>query len=178
MSREKSKHTLLILFTAVLGIVLIVRLFILTVLQSDKWQKYADDVSQRIVYETAPRGDILDRNGQCLASSRPVYSVNISRVGLTSEKALQISSKVMEILEEQGENIAVTQDEIRNKMKTSDYYSYMPIQLAVDISKDTADIIKKYNYNGVQISTDYVRVYHNGALASHVIGYLGRISEY
>ena len=90
MSREKSKHTLLILFTAVLGIVLIVRLFILTVLQSDKWQKYADDVSQRIVYETAPRGDILDRNGQCLASSRPVYSVNISRVGLTSEKALQI----------------------------------------------------------------------------------------
>ena len=178
MGRGKSKHTLLILFTAVLGIVLIVRLFILTVLQSDKWQKYADDVSQRIVYETAPRGDILDRNGQCLASSRPVYSVNISRVGLTSEKALQISSKVMEILEEQGENIAVTQDEIRNKMKTSDYYSYMPIQLAVDISKDTADIIKKYNYNGVQISTDYVRVYPNGALASHVIGYLGRISEY
>ena len=177
MGSRKSKHTLLILFTGVLCAVLIVRLFILTVFQNEKWQKYVEDISQRSVYETAPRGDILDRNGNILATSRPVYSVKINRLGLTSENALSISSEIIDILAEQGEDIRITQNEIRSLMDNPDYYSYMPVELADDVSESTVRKIEECNYKGVQIFTDYVRTYPNGTLASHVIGYLGRITE-
>lgn len=59
-----SKHRIIVGFLAVIGSILLVRLFILTVVEHDRWDEYADDVSSRAVYETAPRGDILDRNGK------------------------------------------------------------------------------------------------------------------
>ena len=67
------------IFMSALGIILVGRLFMLTVAESDKWKSFAEDMSVRAVYETAPRGDILDRNGNVIATSRAVYSVNINR---------------------------------------------------------------------------------------------------
>lgn len=174
---KKSKHMLIIIFTGLLGVLLSVRLFSLTVLQHEKWQSCADEASLRAVYETAPRGDILDRNGEIIASSRPVYSVNISRVDITREKALENTARVMDILTQRGENITTTQEEVREALSDRGYSSYMPITLAEDISEETADIILAESLPQVQVSVNYVRDYPEGAFASHVIGYMGRISE-
>ena len=175
--KKQSKHALMIWFVATLGILLAARLFMLTVVESGKWQSYADDASLRTVYETAPRGDILDRNGAVLATSRPVFSVHLSRVNLTKEKALETASRIMDILTERNEDIQITQQEIRQKIEAEDYDSYLPILLAENISEETAEKIKAAAYSGIQISTDYVRTYPNGSTAAHVIGYLGRISS-
>ena len=177
MKTGKSKHTLISAFAVILSIILLSRLFVLTVVQNGKWDKYVESVSQRIIYQTAPRGDILDCEGRVLATSRPVYSVSLSRVGLTSDRAVEILSEVTGILNEQGENIRITQQELREKLEDEGYYSYMPLLLADDVSEETADRILSCRYGGVQISADYIRTYPNGSLASHVIGYLGRISE-
>ena len=89
-----SKHRIIVGFLAVMGSILLVRLFLLTVVEHDRWDDYADDVSSRAVYETAPRGDILDRNGKKLATSKAVYSINLSRVNLSEEDALAASAEV------------------------------------------------------------------------------------
>lgn len=174
---KKSKHSLLIWFMGILGAVLVARLVSLTIFQEEKWSAYADDMSMRVVYENGPRGDITDRNGDILATSRRVYSVNISRVNIDKEDALTSASEVMLLLKEQDEDVSVTPEEVQEILEDTGYNAYMPIVLAEDISQETAQAIEAAGYPGVKIAENYIREYPNGALASHVIGYLGRISE-
>ena len=164
------------IFMSALGIILVGRLFMLTVAESDKWKSFAEDMSVRAVYETAPRGDILDRNGNVIATSRAVYSVNINRSDMDKESMMETASSVMALLQEMNEDIDVTMDEVRENISDSGYYSYMPITLAEDISETAVEAIKNAGYKGVNISTNYVREYPNGAFASHILGYLGRIT--
>lgn len=167
----------MIWFAGALGILLMLRLFVLTVVSHEEWNTYAEDVSMRVVHETAARGDILDRNGAVLAGSRAIFSVNLSRANLTREKALEGASAVMEILQNNGEDCSITQQEVLETLKDTGYTGYLPIELAADISAGTVKQILAKKLPGVHISTDYVREYPNGALASHVIGYMGRISQ-
>ena len=91
MKREKrSKHSLMSIFMIFMGLVLSMRLLVLTSVQAGEWKSAAEDMSVRTVYETAPRGDILDRNGVVLATSRPVYSVCVSRAGTRCWKRLPL----------------------------------------------------------------------------------------
>ena len=183
-----SRHKYILLFMTILGTVLVLRLFALTVVEHQKWSTYADDMTMRAVYETAPRGDITDRNGEIIATSKAIYSVNLSRVnpdgndnpagaGLEREEALESANLVMEDLKAYGEDISVTGEEVREQIEDKSYTSYMPILLAEDIASETAEAIKEAEYPGVIISVNYIREYPEGSLASHTIGYLGRISQ-
>ncbi len=107
-----SKHKMILIFLSILCCVLLIRLFVLTVVQHDKWKGYGEAASLRAVYETAPRGDILDRNGKKLATSKAVYSVNLSRVNLPVETALASAAGAYEILKQNGEDVETTQQEI------------------------------------------------------------------
>lgn len=173
----KSRHLLIICFAGILGAVLCVRLFALTVIDKQKWTSYAEDISLRAVYETAPRGDILDRNGEVIATSKAVYSVNISRINLTEEKAFENAAAVIDILKENDEDVEITQSEIKKSLSDTGYNAYMPITISKNVSSETAEKIEAENYPGVQIAVNYIRDYPQGELASHVIGYLGRISK-
>lgn len=177
MSAQRSKHSLIVWFMAVLGAALVFRLFMLTVIDSREWNSYAEDMSMRAVYETGPRGDITDRNGKVIATSRAVYSVNISRVNIDKDEALVSAAEILEIISGNGEDTSVSYDQICESIDDKGYMSYMPIVLAEDVSAETAEMIQSADYPGVSISKNYVREYPQGSLASHVIGYIGRISE-
>ena len=174
---RQSKHSLITVFMMAAAAALLIRLFVLTVAENEKWQAAAEDMSVRAVYETAPRGDILDRNGNVLASSRAVYSVVISRAGLEKDEAAESAAEVLRLLEGMDENVTVTSGEISEALSYTGYDSYMPVSIAENISEEAVQAIQDKQYDGVNIVTDYVRYYPNGALASHVLGYLGRISE-
>ncbi len=178
MKREKrSKHSLMSIFMIFMGLVLSVRLLVLTSVQAGEWKSAAEDMSVRTVYETAPRGDILDRNGVVLATSRPVYSVCVSRAGMDRDEMLETAASVMSELEELGEDLNVTIDEVRDAVSDTGYTAYMPVVIAEDVSEEAADSIQRQRIKGVTVSTEYVRSYPQGSLASHVLGYMGRISS-
>ncbi len=177
-----SKHRLILSFMIVLGAVLFIRLAHITVVGHDKWDSYAEDMSMRAVYETGPRGDIIDRNGKIIASSRPVYSVNISRAdmvsrGVSREDAMHSAVEVMELLKSQNEDITVTMEEVNANLSDKSYMSYMPVSIAEDITAASAKAIQEMEMPGISISVNYIREYPYGDVASHIIGYLGRISE-
>lgn len=176
-AEKKSKHRLITCFMAALGAVLAVRLLMLTVIENEKWDSYAEDMSNRFVYETAPRGDIVDRNGDIIASSRAVHSVVISRVDVKKAAALESASEILKILRSEGEDISVTEQQVSEALGNKDYLSYMPIVLAEDVTSGTVKKIQAAGYPGITIATNYVREYPKGAFASHIIGYMGRISE-
>lgn len=177
MTGKRSKHNIIVLFMIILGAVLILRLLMLTWAERSKWASYAEDMSTRVVYETGPRGDIVDRNGKVIAGSKAVYSIVVSRVDIDRDKALKSAIKALRMMEEKGEETIVTEEQVRESLDDSGYMSYMPIVLAEDVSAETVDAIQSIDYPGISVTVNHIREYPEGAVASHVIGYLGRISE-
>lgn len=68
---------------------------------------------------------------------------------------------------------------VRNALKSMQYYSYNPVELSNDVSDNTIIELKEnsYDFPGVEINRQYYRYYPNAETASHIIGYLGKISE-
>lgn len=80
---------------------------------------------------------------------------------------------------------ALTEDEarkimvVRNELSSQGYRKYMPAKIAGGVSNKTIVVIEEKNTDlpGVEVVAESVRYYPNGATASHVLGYLGQISE-
>ncbi len=87
----------------VLMAVLAVRLFVLTVVQHDEWSVYADNLSQKKIYTSAPRGEILDRYGRVLAGNVQTFLVNFDSTGMESEDINRVALDVINILEQNGD---------------------------------------------------------------------------
>ena len=68
---------------------------------------------------------------------------------------------------------------IRYEMSTKGYSSTKPLSLAENVSRDVVAQISERNsdFPGVTITTQSSRKYNYGSLASHILGYIGKISE-
>lgn len=68
---------------------------------------------------------------------------------------------------------------IRYEITTKGYSSTRPINIATDISTNVVSILseRSSDFPGISIVTESVRSYTSGNLASHIIGYIGKISE-
>lgn len=68
---------------------------------------------------------------------------------------------------------------IRYEMTTKGYSSTKSLKLAENVSRDVIAQISERNadFPGVTITTQSVRKYNYGNLASHILGYIGKISE-
>lgn len=68
---------ILFIVTSILFVVLLARLFFMTVVEGDKYREIADNRRIKKVYETAPRGEIRDRHGRLLAGNIPSFTVQV-----------------------------------------------------------------------------------------------------
>lgn len=116
----------------------------------------------------SPRGNILDRNNQLLATNRPVISLYWQGTGnkqLTpeQEKLFQTLSTYLPELEHKI-------DEIAQAEKLS-----KPLLLVPDIPFEQLSIIIEQcaQHPNILYQTDFKRLYPHKNVASHVIGYLG-----
>ncbi len=68
---------------------------------------------------------------------------------------------------------------IRYEMSTKGYSSTKSLQLAENVSREVIAEISERNadFPGVTITTQSARKYNNDSLASHILGYIGKISE-
>lgn len=66
---------------------------------------------------------------------------------------------------------------VRDLVKSQGYTKYKPVTIAKDISESTIATIEEMALElpGISISNEPVRTYPNGSLASHILGYLGKI---
>lgn len=68
---------------------------------------------------------------------------------------------------------------VRYRIETEGYSSTKSIKLARDISRETAVTFKEQSadFPGVNVIVDAIREYPNNTLASHIVGYIGKIDE-
>jgi cell division protein FtsI (penicillin-binding protein 3) len=140
---------------------LIVRALYLQGLNKGFLQEKATATSNRIISLAADRGKITDRNGNILALSTPVFSVNanpkIAKVKMTKEQRIQLET----ILKLSSNEI---DDKIFNSTKENVY-------LKRRVPPSDADQIKALKIPGIGFENDFQRFYPAGEVTANLVGF-------
>jgi penicillin-binding protein 2 len=150
---------------------LALRLWLLQVVDGPEYRVKSEN--NRIHLRDIPpfRGMIFDRNGHLLVDNRPSYSLSLIPEDIRDPEPL-----VQQLQELSG----VDPEPILARLSgTSRGQSFRPILIKSDLSREALAAVETHSFNlpGVVIEVRPQRHYLKGALASHVIGYLGEISE-
>lgn len=96
----------------------------------------------------------------------------------TPEQAIQYFTKKYEINVD-DKQVARKIIALRYEITTKGYSSTRSLKLAENVSRDVVAQISERNFDfpGVTITTQTTRKYDNNNLASHILGYIGKISE-
>lgn len=126
--------------------------------------------------ETIPplRGNILDRNGQLLATNRP--TTNLFWEGIGKAKLTDFQLSTLQALETILGKPIIADEELFDQIKYAER-RYQKVLLATDISfEQLSQIVEQLTDNkNVFISTHFKRFYPYNSFASHVLGYLTRM---
>ena len=137
----------------------IIRMFYVQVIWSEELQIKALDQWTRNIPVLATRGEIVDRNGVVLASSKPTYTVFVRPRSVTNvDEVSSVLSKIFKL----------DKEEISNKIKTT---KVSEIKIAKHADKEYVQELSNYSLNGVYFSQDITRYYPYDSLLSQVIGY-------
>jgi cell division protein FtsI (penicillin-binding protein 3) len=164
----KSTERLLIMGLILTGWALIVvfRLFQLQVLAHDKYEKLGDAQQEKLEPLDAPRGAILDRNGNYLAISSPSQFVVVNPTRI-ADKGMA-ASLLAGIL---GVDAPKLQADLEAAAASKHHHGYFVVDPKVTDEK--ADELRAMKLDWLEIRQGSLRTYPNGQLAAHVIGNVG-----
>ncbi len=168
---------LLIIAFALFG-VLGFRLWFLQILSGDAYVAVAKDNRQRDVKIEAARGVVYDRNGKILVENRAGLSVGFLPMDMYDPKKQPAEFRkeiygLSQILDISETDLMAAY----NKAKKDPYVTYV---VKEDVPENTVVAqIKEHSleYRGVEVEASYLRQYPLGALATHLLGYVGEVSQ-
>ena len=145
------------------------RLWFLQVLAAEKYRADAQDNRVQLIPIPAPRGQILDRNGEPLVTNRPSTVLMVDRRLVRNEEALLFRLSTL---------LDVPVGELAERLQDPDYLPYQPVPIWQDVPQPVAFYIGEHreDFPGVTYETIGLRDFAHGPLAPHVLGYLGEIS--
>jgi penicillin-binding protein 2 len=152
-------------------VALLANLFLMQIVRGGYYRSLSEKNRLRVLYLEGPRGAILDRNGEALATSR--LSFNCSVIPREARGTIEASCRaVAPILGEDAETLL-------SRFQRRKPGAYNTALLAEDISKEQAMAIEEKLdlLPGFLIETRPQREYPLGASASHITGYLGPLNE-
>jgi penicillin-binding protein 2 len=151
--------------------VLAARFLWLQVLQHDVYQAKAEDNRISIVPVTPNRGLIVDRNGVVIARNYSGYTLEIfPRRVKNLERTIDALAEFIEIQPRDRARFKKLLAETRNAES-------LPIRNRLSDEEVAKFAANRYRFEGVEIRGRLFRQYPFGDVASHVIGYMGRINQ-
>ena len=147
------------------------RFFYLQVVQHAHFQTLAETNRIAIVPIVPNRGVITDRNGIVLAQSYSAYTLEVtpSRVRNLDQTIDQLA----EIVDVQPRD----RKRFRKLLEESKNFESLPLRTRLADEEVARFAVNRYRFPGVEIKARLFRQYPFGALASHVVGYIGRITD-
>lgn len=143
---------------------LLVRLFYIQMFMAPELQKAAYEQQTRDRLIAPERGDILDRNGTPIATTKTVASVSVIHAQVEEpEKVAKVLSEKLDL------------DYNETLEKVNKRVALMRIKTKVD--KETAEEIASLKLKGVMVDEDILRVYPYNTLAAQVIGFVGKDNQ-
>lgn len=158
-------------FTVLVAFCLLVaRLVFLQVVRHEDLAEQAENNRTAVVPIVPNRGLILDRNGVVLATNYAAYTLEITPSKVESlEETIEALQQVVEIQ---------VRDKRRFKrlMEESRSFESLPIRTRLTDQEVARFTAQRYRFPGVDIKARLFRNYPLGEIASHAIGYIGRIN--
>ena len=149
--------------------VLMARLWSMQLVSSDEYNRQAETNRTRTITKNAPRGRILDRNGVELVTNRSSLTVTADSDVADNTFECQVLANLI------GMPAAAVRRNIQN---ASEGAQSMRV-VASDVSRRVVAVIEErpYLFDGVSVEERAVRLYPQGSLAAHVLGYVGTITS-
>ncbi|MCP4003543.1 MAG: penicillin-binding protein 2 [bacterium] len=150
-------------------LLLLSRLFYLQVIEGETYRHHAERNSVRTSRVMAPRGMILDRNGEILVDSRPSFDVLV--VANETDDLERTLGRIAGLADlERGTLLA-------NFGKPRGRASFQQRRAAHDLPRNALARIEArlWALKGVLTQVNPVRAYPNGSSAAHLLGWLGKI---
>ena len=150
---------------------IVARLLVLQVGRHDELAGQAESNRTAVVPIVPNRGQIMDRNGVVLATNYSAYTLEITPSKVDSlEDTIDELAKVVDVHQ---------RDRRRFKRLMEDARSFESLPLRTRLSDEEVArfTAQRYRFPGVDIKARLFRNYPLGDIASHAIGYIGRINQ-
>jgi penicillin-binding protein 2 len=151
------------------------RLWFLQVLSGEQYVQQANANRARDLPVAAPRGEILDREGQPLVASRTTNAVQIvpSALPPAGRKRLLLYRRLGALLGMSGPHIQGLVIKGRTALP------YAPVTIKTDAGQGALTVLaeRQNEFPGVSQQPVSIRAYPYGEMAAQVLGYVGQVSE-
>jgi penicillin-binding protein 2 len=156
---------------ALLGL-LLVRLWFLQVISGEEYAAAAEGNRLRTVVTDAPRGKLLDRNGELLVGNRTGTDVVVDPRELTGRRREQVLNRLAAKLD------GVATAELLRRVEAGESRPFESVVVAQNVRPALAYYLaqRERQYPGVRLRDTYLRTYPEGRLAAHVLGGTGKIT--
>ena len=152
-------------------VVLAGRFFYLQVIRHDYYHTRAEDNRISLLPIVPNRGLIVDRNGRLLARNYSAYTLEITPSRVRDvEETIDAVSQLIEIQPKDRKRFKKLLDESKN-------FESLPIRTRLTDEEVAKFVAQRYRFPGVDVKARLFRQYPEEQLASHVVGYIGRINE-
>lgn len=160
VGRMKRKLMVGVTLAAVVIVLLLVRLAVIMLVESEYYGQRAKELHERERPIKAARGRIISGDGTVLASNKTVCTISVVHAQITEP------DKVIDVLSSE-----LGMD--REKVAKSVHKVSSMERIKTNVTKEIGDAIREYGLDGVKIDEDSRRYYPFGSLASKVIGFTG-----
>jgi penicillin-binding protein 2 len=156
---------------AALALVLTGRLLHLQVLQHDYYTTRSDENRMRLTVIPPVRGLVYDRGGALLAQNAPGFVLEVVREEVPDmEWAL---GRLKQLVNLTDADVA----RFRERLKKTPKYRGVPLRTNLSMEEVAHFQLNRYEFQGIDIKAGLTRNYPLGKSASHVVGYIGGITE-
>ncbi|MBK6906024.1 MAG: penicillin-binding protein 2 [Rhodocyclaceae bacterium] len=151
--------------------VLLARFVWLQIVQYDYFTTRAEENRITLVPVTPNRGLIVDRNGKVLARNYAGFTLEITPSRVPNlELTIDELAEVLEIQPKDRKRFKKLREENKN-------FESIPIRTRLSDEEVARFIARRYRFPGVEVKARLFRQYPEGEFASHLLGYIGRLSE-
>lgn len=161
-----SQPLFLILFTLLMTSGIGARLAYLQIIEGPKLRQRAESNRIRMIPKQPERGNIFDRNGKLLATTRYPRSVYLWPMAHTKPSWPVVGKRLSQILD-------ISQEEMETKLEQAGANSASLIRIARNVNEEQITALKEYQteLTNVEINTEAVRYYPQGRELAHILGY-------
>ncbi|MDQ6782623.1 MAG: penicillin-binding protein 2 [Actinomycetota bacterium] len=163
--------TILVVVAGCLFGALFARLAFLQIVNAPTSQKLATDTGTQRIYTQAPRGEILDRNGQVLVANRTSEVIEVQRQEATTDPTMKARLAAL---------LAMTPKQLNVVLNDSQYSPFAPVPVLRDAAPSQILYIQEHQslFPGVKATTQSLRSYTPaGKAAANIVGYVGAITS-
>jgi penicillin-binding protein 2 len=168
----RTRLTAMVLFVFVCFGLLVARFVWLQVVKHSQYMAQAEDNRIALVPIVPNRGLIVDRNGVVLASNYSAYTLEItpSKLEANLDSVIDELSKLVTIEPKDRKRFKRLMEESKN-------FSSVPIRTRLTDDEVARFTAQRFRFPGVDVQARLFRQYPLGEVASHVLGYIGRINQ-